>query len=139
MGFRRVAVAALAAFAVGVLAFPASAMFRVQPTISAVSSTSTVQGITIASHTATSVIVSTDPIYAGVYVQNISQTGAIFCGDTTSVSTQTANGLVGVALSSAAAISPPLPYYFPVPEGKNWYCMCNGNNQTCRAVIHRVR
>lgn len=109
------------------------------PTIQTAPSTGTVVGLAIASHTATSVVVSTgfaSVLYRGVYVQNLSQAGMLVCGENINLSTITVNG---VALSSAAAHLPPLPVYFPIPAGGNFFCMCNSVGATCRAITYRVR
>lgn len=138
---------ALAASVAGLFAFTAQGAwaageFGVQPSVSTLSSTGTVRAVTVASHTATSVVVSTgfaSVLYRGVYVQNLSQNGAINCSESVDVSTQSANVHFGIMLASAAAISPPLPFYFPLPAGGNLYCKCNAHDLTCRVTTYRVR
>ena len=139
-------VAALLAATVGLFASPACAQ-RVGetggvPTVQTAPSTGTVLAITIASHTATSVVISTgyaSVLYRGVYVQNLSQNGAVNCSESISVSTQSASANYGIMLASAAAITPPLPFYFPLPAGGNFYCKCNAHDLTCRVVTYRIR
>ena len=111
-----------------------------EPVIIGVTSTMTVSGISIATQTATSVVISTAPLYRQVCVQNLDWSNFIACGENPSVSTLTASGLMGVYLTTATAASlVNTPPCFEVVPGKNFYCLSASHFAPSPAVIIRKR
>ena len=111
-----------------------------QPMIIGVTSTVTVQGITISSSPATDVVISTMALYRQVCVQNLDTSAFIACGDTVNVSTIQASGLMGVYLTTATATSlATYPPCFELVPGKRFWCASAESNATSRAVIIRKR
>ena len=118
----------------------ARALEPVSVTIDSVSSTSTIQGISISSASATSVVVSTSPLYRQVCVQNFDTAAFLACSENVNVSTLTASGLIGAILAPAsAASSPAAPMCFSIPAGTNFYCRTSSVTGTTRAGIGRGR
>lgn len=125
-------------FAVVVLLASAAHADNAVPSIMAVTSTMTVATISITSATATSVIVSTSPLYRQVCVQNLDSGSFLACGETANVSTITANSLFGIYLATNTATLPSIPYCFEVVPGNNFYCRSAASGAS-RAVIIRKR
>ncbi len=130
-------------FAVAVLLSSAVGAKALEPatvTIDSVSSTMTITGISIASATATSVIVSTFPLYRQVCVQNFDTTSFLACSENVNVSTQTAQAAVGTILAPAgSATTPSAPTCFSVVAGNHFYCRTSSTSGTTRAGITRGR
>jgi hypothetical protein len=108
--------------------------------VTTVKSSATVVTITLASHTATSVIIDTTQMFRWVRVQNKSADCSIFCGENAlSLSTQPASAGMGweIARSSNAVTLP--AERFEVPPGKNFYCQNGCSNVTTRATVIRGR
>lgn len=102
-------------------------------------STMTVSAINISSGVATSVVISTNPLYRQVCVQNLDSVSFLSCSDNVNVSTIQANNLFGVYLPTATAttLSAVAPCFEVVP-GNNFYCRSAASNPS-RAVIIRKR
>ena len=116
------------------------ALEPVAVTIDSVSSTDTVRGVDISSHTAFDIIVSTLPLYRQACVQNLDTSAFLACSDSLNVSTLTANGAIGVVLPAApTATTPATPTCFSVVAGNRWYCRTSSVTGTTRAVIIRGR
>lgn len=117
--------------------------FALEPvtvTIDGVSSTDTVRGISITTQTATDVIISTNPLYRQVCVQNFDTSAFLACSDSVNVSTQTALNTVGTIVAPAAtATQPSTPMCFSVPAGNRWYCLSSSTSGSTRAGITRGR
>jgi hypothetical protein len=128
------------ALVAGVSVF-SSALEPVTATIDTVSSTMTTAGIDISSHTPTSVIVSTRPLYRQVCVQNISTSVWLSCGENVAVSTFTTSDLIGTIIPAATSVSAPdMPVCFAVPAGNHFYCIHDGALRgPSRAVVTRGR
>lgn len=128
-------------FAVAVLLAAVSAHAdNAVPSIMGVTSTMTVSAISIATQTATSVVVSTGPLYRQVCVQNLDSSAFITCGENVNVSTISANELMGVYLTTATATTlgnqPPC---FEVVPGKDFFCHSGSVSAASRAIITRKR
>ncbi len=108
--------------------------------ITVVRSSNTTSGITISSASATSVIVDTTQMFSQVCVQNFDTSAFLACSENASVSTQTANALIGTVLAPAASVTAPaMPACFGVIPGYNFYCRTSSVSGTTRAGITRVR
>ena len=127
-------------FAVAVMLAGVAHADNAVTSIMGVTSTMTVSGISIATQTATSVVISTAPLYRQVCVQNLDWSNFIACGENPSVSTLTASGLMGVYLTTATAASlgNTSPCFEVVP-GKNFYCLSASHSAPSPAVIIRKR
>ena len=127
-------------FAVAVMLAGVAHADNAVTSIMGVTSTMTVSGISIATQTATSVVISTAPLYRQVCVQNLDWSNFIACGENPSVSTLTASGLMGVYLTTAtaASLANPPPCFEVVP-GKNFYCLSASHSAPSPAVIIRKR
>ena len=122
------------------LASAAQALDFAQPVLFGVTSTMTVSAMSISNVTPTDVIVSTAPLYRQVCVQNLDTTAFLACGESISVSTQSASSLMGVYLTTATAVSYAVPSdCFEVVPGKRFYCLSASATGTSRAVIIRKR
>lgn len=118
----------------------AVALEPVSVVISGLSSTGTIAGVSIATQSATSVIVSTGAMYRQVCVQNFDTSAFLACSENVGVSTQTANNLVGTIIPAAATASTPAsPTCFSVVAGKNFYCLSSSVTASTRAGIGRAR
>lgn len=119
---------------------PARALEPATVTIDSVSSTDTVRGIDITTQTATSVIVSTGPLYRQVCVQNLDTSAFLACSENVNVSTLTASNLIGVVIPPApTAATPAQPTCMAVAAGSNYYCKSASVTAATRAVIIRGR
>ncbi len=128
-------------FAVAVmLSGAAHALEPATVTIDSVSSTETIRGISIATQTATSVIISTASLYRQVCVQNFETSAFLSCSENPSVSTQTASNFVGTIIAPAnTASTPATPLCFSVSAGTNFYCLSSSVSASTRAGITRGR
>jgi len=118
----------------------AFALEPVTVTINSVSSTMTVRGLDISSHTATSIVITTAPLYRQACVQNLSTTDWLACGDNVNVSTVTTNNLMGVIVPAAATVATATtPICFSVVAGNHFYCRTSSVTATSRAVVIRGR
>jgi hypothetical protein len=117
--------------------------FALEPvtvTIDSVSSTTTVRGLDISSHTATNVVVSTAPLYRQVCIQNLSTTDWVACGDNVAVSTITTHNLMGVIVPAPATIATATtPMCFSIVAGNSFYCRTSSVTATSRVVVIRGR
>lgn len=124
------------------LAVPyARALDFAQPVILGVTSTVTVSAVNISSGAgnATSVLVSTGPLYRQVCIQNLDYASFLSCGDNVNVSTVQASNLFGIFLATASATTLSVyPPCFEVVPGKDFYCRSAASNPS-RAVIIRKR
>ncbi len=103
-------------------------------------STMTVSMVSIATQTATSVVVSTGPLYRQVCVQNLDWNSSLSCGENVNVSTIQASGLYGIYVTTATAVTlSATPPCFEVVPGKNFYCQSSNVAAPSRAVIIRKR
>lgn len=98
----------------------------------------TVRGLNITSSAgATSVVISTAPLWREVCVQNIGGVG-LFCGDSSNVTSTLTSDSVGVNIATAAATPPPV--CFPLVPGQDFFCAAALQSAgTSRAVIRRRR
>ena len=110
-----------------------------EPVIIGVTSTITVTGIAISSSVPTDVVISTNPLYRQVCVQNLDTSNYIACGETVSVSTQPASAFAGVQIAKGAAAVPIAPYCFELVPGKRFYCASGSTSASTNAVIIRKR
>ena len=118
----------------------ASAGDFAEPVIIGVTSTMTVTGISISSSVPTDVVISTNPLYRQVCVQNLDWGAFIACGESVNVSTLTANSLMGVYLTTATAASlGQTPPCFEVVPGKRFYCESGNKTAPSPAVLIRKR
>lgn len=123
------------------LAGTAGAIDFAQPVIYGVTSTVTVSAINISSGAgnATSVLVSTGPLYRQVCVQNLDYASFLSCGDSVNVSTVQASNLFGIFVATASATTLSVyPPCFEVVPGKDFFCRSAASNPS-RAVVIRKR
>ena len=109
------------------------------PSIQAVTSTMTVATVSIATQTATDIVISTAPLYRQACVQNMDAGAFIACSDNVNVSTVVSQGLFGVYLATNTAALPNLPFCFEVVPGSRFYCKSGSVSHASQAVIIRKR
>ena len=109
------------------------------PSIQAVTSTMTVATVSIATQTATDIVISTAPLYRQACVQNMDPGAFLACSDNVNVSTIVAQGLFGVYLATNTASLPSLPFCFEVVPGSRFFCKSGSVSAASRAVIIRKR
>ena len=110
-----------------------------EPVIFGVTSTITISGVSIATQTATDVVISTNLLYRQVCVQNLDTNAYIACGDTVNVSTTAANALAGVQIAKAPAAGPAIPFCFELVPGKRFWCESASVTAASPASIIRKR
>lgn len=100
----------------------------------------TIQGISVSSAPTTNVIVDITQMYSQVCVQNFDTSSFLACSENISVSTLTANALIGTIIAPAAsATAPATPTCFPVIPGRPFYCRTASVSASTRAGTTRVR
>lgn len=106
---------------------------QVTAVVDTLSSTETVRGISIATQTATSVIVSTTAGYRFVAVQNLDSTFDLYCAERVSVSSTTTSNSVGIKITANQLVN------FSVRAYTDFFCLSASTSAATRAAIFRGR
>lgn len=108
--------------------------------VTAVKSSTTVVGISIATQTATSIIGSIAQMYSQACVQNLDTSAALYCGENSLAISSVTGSVVGTVVPPAASATSPLPpTCFGVIPGYNYYCLSGSVTAATKAVVIRVR
>ena len=103
-------------------------------------SSNTVVGMSISSHTTTSIVVDVNMVWKQVCVQNLDTSAALYCSENVLVSSITTNASIGVVVPPAASATQPLtPMCFSIVAETDFYCRTGSVTGTTRAVIVRAR
>lgn len=96
-----------------------------------------VVGLTISSQTPTDIVVSTTAAWRSLTVYNLNVASTVYCGESTSVSTQTASAAVGHSIPAGAVYGN--PWTFLVRPATLFYCIVSHVTSSGRISVLKSR
>lgn len=119
-----------------VLLFPAVLHAQTEPAtaiVETMSSTMSVQGVSISSSVATSVVGSTGTANRFVTILNLDATANLFCGERTTITTSITSVLGGFRITPGQSV------FFAIVPRSNFYCKNDGGSGATWASVARGR